>query len=159
MFMIFSLKNIFAITSFNMTSRRMWINIFIVVGNLEMDKKFHPTLYNGCHYLSMQGSNWISVSNWDLFIIQVMIDGLYWGSSVLIFPMYGLWTIKHAIVNIWIYSETSVYKHPWYIPWICCERSFSEFYLSIWNQLVFNQRLQLFVQSPQPYLLIFAWRN
>ena len=26
-------------------------------------------------------------------------------------------------------------------------------------QLFFNQRLQLFVQSPQPYLLIFAWRN
>ena len=30
------------------------------------------------------------------------------------------------------------------IPWICYERSFSEFYLFIWNQLVFNQRLQLF---------------
>ena len=45
------------------------------------------------------------------------------------------------------------------IQWICYERSFSEFYLSIWYQLVFNQRLQLFVQSPQPYLLIFAWRN
>ena len=45
------------------------------------------------------------------------------------------------------------------IPWLCYERSFSEFYLSIWNQLVFNQMLQLFVQSPQPYLLIFAWRN
>ena len=46
-----------------------------------------------------------------------------------------------------------------HIPWICYERSFSEFYLSIWNQLVFNQRLQLLVQSPQPYLLIFTWRN
>ena len=46
-----------------------------------------------------------------------------------------------------------------HIPWICYERSFSEFYLSIWNQLVFNQRHRLFVQSPQPYLLIFAWRN
>ena len=45
------------------------------------------------------------------------------------------------------------------ISWICYERSFSEFYLSIWNQLVFNQRLQLFVQSPQPNLLIFASRN
>ena len=45
------------------------------------------------------------------------------------------------------------------IPWICYERSFSGFYLSKWNRLVFNQRLQLFVQSPQPYLLIFAWRN
>ena len=40
------------------------------------------------------------------------------------------------------------------IPWICYERSFSEIYLSIWNQLVFNQRLQLFVQSPQPYKFI-----
>ena len=46
-----------------------------------------------------------------------------------------------------------------HIPWICYERNFSEFYLFIWNQLVFNQRLQLFVQSPQPYLLVFAWRN
>ena len=45
------------------------------------------------------------------------------------------------------------------IPWICYERSFSEFYLSIRNQLIFNQRLQMLVQSPQPYLLIFAWRN
>ena len=45
------------------------------------------------------------------------------------------------------------------IPWVCYERSFSEFYPSIWNQLVFNQRLQLFVQSPQPYLLICAWRS
>ena len=45
------------------------------------------------------------------------------------------------------------------MPWICYERSFSELYLFIWNQLVLNQRLQLFVQSPQPYLLIFAWRN
>ena len=45
---------------------------------------------------------------------------------------------------------------PWIIPWICYERSFNEFCLSIWNQLVFNQRLQLFVQSPQPYLLILV---
>ena len=45
------------------------------------------------------------------------------------------------------------------IPWICYERSFSEFYISMWNQLVFNQSLKLFVQSPPPYLLIFAWRN
>ena len=36
------------------------------------------------------------------------------------------------------------------IPWICYERSFSEFYPCRWNQLVFNSRLQLFVQSPQP---------
>ena len=45
------------------------------------------------------------------------------------------------------------------IPWICYERSFNEFYLFMWNQFVVNQRLQLFVQSPQPCLLIFAWRN
>ena len=31
------------------------------------------------------------------------------------------------------------------IPWICYERSLSESYLLIWNQLVFNQSLQLFV--------------
>ena len=42
------------------------------------------------------------------------------------------------------------------IPWICYEGSFSEFYLSIWNQLVFNQRLQLFVQTPPPYSLIHS---
>ena len=48
------------------------------------------------------------------------------------------------------------YALPWCdIPWVCYERSFSEFYLTIWNQLVFNQRLQLFFQSPQTYLLIF----
>ena len=45
------------------------------------------------------------------------------------------------------------------IPWVCYEISLSEFYLSTWNQLVFNQRFQLFAQSPQPYSLIFAWRN
>ena len=39
-----------------------------------------------------------------------------------------------------------------FILWICYERSFSKFYLSIWNQPVFNQRLQLFVQSLQPGL-------
>ena len=38
-------------------------------------------------------------------------------------------------------------RGPSNIPWICYERSYSEFYLFIWNQLVFNQRLQLFVQS------------
>ena len=45
------------------------------------------------------------------------------------------------------------------MPWVCYERSFNEFYLSIRSQLIFYQRLQLFVQSPHPYLLIFAWRN
>ena len=60
--------------------------------------------------------------------------------------------LLHNCVTLLIFRYTD-------IPWICYERSFSEFYLSIWNQLVFNQRLQLFVQSPQPYLLIFAWRK
>ena len=45
-----------------------------------------------------------------------------------------------------------------HIPWICYERSFSAFYLYM-KPIIFSQRLQLFVQSPQPYLLIFAWRN
>ena len=49
------------------------------------------------------------------------------------------------------------YSHP--ISWICYERSFSEFYLSTWTQLVFNQRLQLFVQSRQPYSLIFCLKK
>ena len=50
-------------------------------------------------------------------------------------------------------------RMPAIIPWICYERNFSEFYLSIWNQLVFNQRLQLFVQSPQPYVLVFSMKK
>ena len=58
--------------------------------------------------------------------------------------------------SVWIWNSRDQMKT---IPWICYERSYSEFYLLIWNQLVFNQRLQLFVQLPQPYLLIFAWRN
>ena len=62
----------------------------------------------------------------------------------------------HAIMP---HISHSPYRIPLFIPWICYERSFNEFYLSIWNQLVFNQRLQLFVQSPQPHLLIFAWTN
>ena len=41
------------------------------------------------------------------------------------------------------------------IPRTCYERSLSELYLYIWDQLVLNQRLQLFVQSLQSYLLIF----
>ena len=46
-----------------------------------------------------------------------------------------------------------------FIPWICHEKNFSEFYLYIWNQLVFNQRLQLSVQALQPYLLVSTWRK
>ena len=68
-----------------------------------------------------------------------------WAVSVLLLQM------GTPYIDVWLKDQS--------IPWIYYERSFSEFYLSIWNQLVFNQRLQLFVQSPQPYLLIFAWRN
>ena len=46
-------------------------------------------------------------------------------------------------------------KYSIIISWICYERSFIEFFLSIWNQLIFNQRLQLFVQSPQPDSFLF----
>ena len=46
-----------------------------------------------------------------------------------------------------IYSDYTV-------PWICYERSFNELYLSILNQLDFNQKLQLFVQSLQPFFMI-----
>ena len=41
--------------------------------NVEMDKLFHPTLYNGCDYVSMLGSKLIHVSkggNWcDLSLV------------------------------------------------------------------------------------------
>ena len=67
---------------------------------------------------------------------------------------------ENPVRSRWPFWEMSIEIHHFEcIPRICYERSYSEFYLSIWNQLVFNQRLQLFVQSPQPYLLIFAWRN
>ena len=46
----------------------------------------------------------------------------------------------------------------WHTMDLLWER-FQWIYLSTWNQLVFNQRLQLFVESPQPYSLIFAWRK
>ena len=59
--------------------------------------------------------------------------------------------ICSCVTRYWTTSKTVSTKC---IPWICYERSFSEFYLSIWNQLVFNQRLQLFVQSPQAYLYL-----
>ena len=91
----------------------MWMNSFIVVGNLEMDKQFHPTFYNGCNFLSMQGLKLISVSKRGPYI-QVMIDVQCVCSNVLTFPMSGLWTLMHAIVTFWIYSDTSVYTHPWH---------------------------------------------
>ena len=72
--------------------------------------------------------------------------------------------ISFDVVEGWKYTNSHSccmsFTNSWgIIPWICYERSFPEFYLSMWNQLVFNQRLQLFVQSTQPYLLIFAWIN
>ena len=85
-------------------------------------------------------------------------DCWHWVSLMVGSVSYGindvawcLWDVLHHLVS----STIQVFI----IPCICYERNFSEFYLSIWNQLVFNQRLQLFVQSPQPYLLFFAWRK
>ena len=48
---------------------------------------------------------------------------------------------------LWIMRTIDVLLFGAGMPWICHEKSFREFYLSIWSQLVFNQRLQLFVQS------------
>ena len=70
--------------------------------------------------------------------------------------------------KVWSIGNISYYAEYWIsevivivinIPWICYERSFSELYLFIWSQLVLNQMLQLFVQSPQPSLLFFPWRT
>ena len=82
-------------------------------------------------------------------LIRVKINDFF-SRVTLQFEVWPWKTIGH------LFHATSSFVH---IPWICYERSFSEFYLSIWNQLVFNQRLHLFVQSLQPYLLFFAWRN
>ena len=61
---------------------------------------------------------------------------------------YSQWHIYPVLILFTILVNYYTWWTWWTIPWICYEKSFSEFYLSIWNQLVFNQRLQLFVQSP-----------
>ena len=78
-----------------------------------------------------------------------------------------MWSnILNDVIGIIIEADTEsfVTRETWKYEYshtmdIGYEKSFNKFYRSIWNQLVYNQRLQLFVQSPQPYLLIFAWIN
>ena len=70
--------------------------------------------------------------------------------------LYMCWVPASDTCDEYISDENWIKNVSFSIPWICYERSFNEFYLSIWNQLVFNQRLQLFVQSLQPYLLILT---
>ena len=61
--------------------------------------------------------------------------------------------INHFKCNFWMETFEMPLKFHWSffqrgqlpinqhcIPWVCYERSFNEFYLSIWNQLVLNQR-------------------
>ena len=117
-----------------------------------------------------------SVSGSDLLPNQWFIIALKLTMTLYIIRLLPRGCMSHSLYTLilcgvfmdWLCELTtySLYYQMYYfsfsgtcIPWICHERSFSEFYLFIWNQLVFNQRLRLFVQSPQPYLLIFAWRN
>ena len=45
------------------------------------------------------------------------------------------------MVNSYFQQEVQI-KWDVSLPWICYEKNLSGFYLSVWNQLVFNQRLQ-----------------
>ena len=88
-------------------------------------------------------------------------------SCLVLMPWISIINIKQKknYPKVWCLAARSSFKGQpriatnFRIPWICYERNFSEFYLSIWNQLVFNQRLQLFVQLRQPYLFVYAWRK
>ena len=91
---------------------------------------------------------------YDLVIVHIVL---------LYFIAFNISLIDtYVIVAILIYhafSEFLAAKNKHKKKLICYERFFNEFYPSIWNQLVFNHRLQLFVQSPQPYLLIFCLKK
>ena len=114
---------------------------------------------------------WCATHHFKVKIQKFKVQGNIGSSKILLhvhsvawclFTRGQFWPSGIAIACICLCVRQSV-RQSWAclrdIPWICYERNFSEFYLSIWNQLIFNQRLQLFVQSPQPYLLVFVWRK
>ena len=122
-----------------------------------------------CHYVFMH-YHFVKYSYFDSNLTEISSGGfnLSWkihsigsgNNTLLPEPMVT------QFIDAFLHHHASLtwYLGNWFdncchILWICCERSFSEFYLFIWNRLVFNQGIQLFVQSPQPSLLIFAWRN
>ena len=93
---------------------------------------------------------------------KTVADTKKFPSSIRFIPCSMAFSLDIAFVrNKTIHISRAIVcsSEDYFIPWICYERNFSEFYLSIWNQLVFNERLQLFVQLRQPYLLVYAWRK
>ena len=89
----------------------------------------------------------------DIFIEQMIICRNIWKchletSSIL----SRLRCVKHEILSLRLLHKPLLTYH----GYAMISMNFNEFYISL---LVFSQRLQLFVQSPQPYLLIFDWGN
>ena len=72
--------------------------------SLRMDKKFHPTLYNGCNYLSMLGLKLTHASK-----IGLMAYGQGWALKLLsvhLYPTRGrsFWRNFFIIKGCWCYS-------------------------------------------------------
>ena len=107
---------------------------FALKGDMNMLILYNPAVVETRIFIE----NYVSVMDADAFVIQ------------------GARLSPAMVLTVW---NKSPMRKDIPIPWICYERSFNEFCLFIWNPLVLNQRLQLFVQSTQPYLLIFAWKK
>ena len=110
-----------------------------------MDKKFHPTLYWACDYLSTDAFCYFSTSLLGLAPFLSLVLTCLRGQDE---QREGLLISLHNQLDKFVsnakevggHEEFILSRYKNFIPWICYERSFSEFYLSIWNQLVFNHR-------------------
>ena len=109
-------------------------------------------------YRILQKPHWLLSQSASGFLWRIILFCKLLGWKIKLTPCW-CFCIENCWAKEWLKWTRYVLQYADTIPWICYERSFSELYLFIWNQLVFNQRLQLFVQSRQPYLLIFAWIN
>ena len=133
-------------------------NYVVIVGGLSMSQIWTAIWSKGCSVRFIWGrlhGQLMTSTSW--FTRKSLVAWAGRGRVLSLTRTKLLWKVALAQYKR-LCCSTRLYTC-WSIPWICYERSFNEFYLSIWNQLVVNQRLQLFVQPPQPCLLIFAWRN